>query len=299
MRLFGRAWRIQVGTLLLSRRDAEGQEGLDCSFKITRSLASSHAGQCEITVFNPSREHLRELTQLPRRTTFVSVDAGYVEGQARLFTGNLRLALPKREGADLSVTITAGDGTFARRTARVSLAFAPGTSVDRAASEIATALGVGVGNAALAFRGSRLADGSGAWTDGAALHGRAAEELTRLCEGAGLTWSVQDGQLQVLPLGGALARDAIRLGADSGLVDSPQIVDRRTVKARALLQPGLVPGQRVVIDSTLVRGAVLRITEAVYSGDTAGASWDAELTLKRPPTTLLNRSAPGVTAQNE
>mgnify|MGYP007122145287 CR=1 FL=1 len=98
---------------------------------------------------------------------------------------------------------------------------------------------------------------------------------------------------------GALARDAIRLGADSGLLDAPEIVDRRTVKVRALLQPGLVPGQRVVVDSLLVQGAVLRITEATFSGDTAGASWDAELTLKRPPATLLNRSAPGVTAQNE
>ena len=84
----------------------------------------------------------------------------------------------------------------------------------------------------------------------------------------------------VLHLGGANGRHALRDLLTSVL-------------------PGLVPGQRVVIDSTLVRGAVLRITEAVYSGDTAGASWDAELTLKRPPTTLLNRSAPGVTAQNE
>mgnify|MGYP000054633458 CR=1 FL=1 len=299
MRLFGRAWRIQVGTLVLSRRSADGQEGLDCSFKITRSLASSHAGSCELTVYNPSREHLRELTQLPRRTTFVSVDAGYIEGHSRLFTGNLRLALPKREGSDFSVTITAGDGTFARRTARISQAFAPGTTVDRAATEIAAALGVGVGNAATAFRGSRLSGADGTWADGGSLHGLAAEELTRLCEGAGLTWSVQDGQLQVLPLGGALARDAIRLGADSGLLDAPEIVDRRTTKVRALLQPGLVPGQRVVVDSMLVQGAVLRITEATFSGDTAGASWDAELTLKRPPTTLLNRSAPGVTAQNE
>lgn len=299
MNLFDRAWRIQVGDVLVSQRDREVRTGLDCAFRITRSLAASRAGTCELTIYNPPREMLRELTALPRRTTFVSVDAGYREGASRVFTGDLRLALPAREGADLRVTITAGDGAHARRTARISRAFAPGTSVDQAATALASALGVGVGNAARAFRGTRLARTTGEFTDGAILHGEAAAELTRLCDAAGLIWSVQDGQLLVLPLGGALERTAIRLGADSGLLEAPQIVDRRTIKAKCLIQPGLVPGQRVVIDSLLVREPVQRITEVTLTGETGGNAWEAELTLKRPQPQLLDRSAPGVTAQNE
>ena len=299
MRQFGRAWRIQVGSLLLSQRDERGQTGLDCAFKVTRSLASSRAGTCEITVINPSREHLHELARLPRRTTLVSVDAGYVEGMARIFTGDLRLAVPSREGADLKVTITAWDGQHARRTARISRAFAPGTSVDQAAAALAGALGVGVGNAARAFRGTRLAGATGEFSDGAALHGSAAAELTRLCDAAGLMWSVQDGQLLVLPLGGALERSAVRIAADSGMIESPQIVDRRTTKVKCLIQPGLAPGQRVVVESLILDRPVLRITEVTFTGETAGQPWDAELTLKRPAAPLLDRSAPGVTAQNE
>lgn len=299
MKLFDRAWRIQVGGVLVSERTRTTRAGLDCAFRITRSLAASRAGTCELTIYNPSRDMLRELVALPRRTTPVIVDAGYVEGVARAFTGDLRLALPSREGADLSVSITAGDGIHARRTARISRSFAPGTSVDQAATALASALGVGVGNAARAFRGTRLASTTGEWTDGATLHGEAAAELTRLCDAAGLLWSVQDGQLLVLPLGGALERSAIRLGADSGLLDAPQIVDRRTIKAKCLIQPGLVPGQRVVIDSLLVREPVQRITEVTLTGETGGSAWEAELTLKRPQPQLLDRSAPGVTAQNE
>lgn len=299
MNLFDRAWRIQVGGVLVSQRDRDTRAGLDCAFKITRSLASSRAGTCELTIFNPPREMLRELVSLPRRTTPVSVAAGYRDGASRLFVGDLHLALPAREGTDLSVTITAGDGAHARRAARISRAFAPGTSVDQAAQALAAALGVGVGNAARAFRGTRLASATGEWSDGVILHGGAAEELTRLCDAAGLIWSVQDGQLLVLPLGGALERTAIRLGADSGLLGAPQIVDRRTIKAKCLIQPGLVPGQRVVIDSLLVREPVQRITEVSFTGETGGAAWEAELTLKRPQPQLLDRSAPGVTAQNE
>lgn len=296
MRQFNRAWRVQVGTLLLSERSAQGQTGLDCQFKVTRSLATARAGTCELTVFNLPAALSRELASLPRRTTIVSVDAGYVEGTSRLFTGDLRLATPSREGADLKMVVTAGDGIHARRTARVSHAFAPGTQVAVAAQLLADSMGVGVGNAATAFRGAQFQGGASVFEDGALMRGNAASELTRLCASASMEWSVQDGQLLVLPLGGALARTAIRIGADSGMIDSPQFVDRRTMKVKCLIQPGLVPGQRVVVDSILVDRPVLRITEVTSTGETAGQPWDAELTCKLPRPTLLDRNAPGETA---
>jgi len=296
VRLWDRAWRIQVGTLLLSQRDAQGQTGLACAFKVTKSLATARAGTCSITVYNLPPSLSREIADLPRRSTYVSVDAGYVGGMSRLFTGDLRRATPSREGADWKMEVEAGDGVHARRTARISRAFAPGTSLDGAAEALAAALGVGVGNARTAFAGTRLAGQANAFADGVTLHGTASEELTRLCNGAGLIWSVQEGQLLVLPVGGALDRTAIRLGADSGLVESPTFVDRRTVKAKCLIQPGLVPGQRVVIDSRLVQ-TELRLTEVTFTGETEGAPWEAELTLKRPLGSLLDQSTPGATAE--
>lgn len=296
MNLFGRAWRVQVGTLLLSQRDATTTTGLACSFKITRSLATARAGTCELTVYNLPAALSREIADLPRRSTYVAVDAGYVEGMSRLFTGDLRTAVPSREGTDWKMVVEAGDGIHARRTARVSRAFAPGTSIEGAADALAEALGVGVGNARAAFAGARLAGQTNAFADGATLHGTAAEELTRLCNGAGLIWSIQEGQLLVLPVGGALQRTAIRLGADSGMIESPTIVDRFTAQVKCLIQPGLNPGQRVVVDSRLVQ-AELRISEVTYTGDTEGQAWEAELTLKRPRGPLLDQATPGATAE--
>ncbi|TAK31003.1 MAG: hypothetical protein EPO40_06315 [Myxococcaceae bacterium] len=296
MNLFNRAWRLQVGTLLLSQRDAQGQTGLAAAFKVTKSLATARAGTASITVYNLPPALSREIADLPRRSTFVSIDAGYVGGISRLFTGDLRKATPSREGADWKMEVEAGDGVHARRTARVSRAFAPGTSLDGAADALATALGVGVGNARAAFAGARLAGQASAFADGVTLHGTASEELTRLCNGAGLIWSIQEGQLLVLPIGGTLDRTAIRLAADSGMIESPAFVDRRTVKAKCLIQPGLVPGQRVVVDSRLVQ-AELRVSEVTFAGETEGPSWEAELTLKRPLGALLDQSTPGVTAE--
>lgn len=295
MLLYDRRWRVQVGTLVLSERARADQDGLATTFKITRSLSSTHAGTCEVRVYNLSREHSAELADAPRRTTFVSVDAGYAEGTSRLFTGNLRKAIPSREGTDWIVTVTAGDGEYARRNARVGRAFSAQTNLAAVVRYLAEAMGVGVGNAVEAFRTARMGGGAGVLEDGTILRGMAAGELTRLCDSAGLTWSIQDGLLQVLPAGASLGRTAIRLGPDSGLIDTPSIIDRRTVEAKALIQPGLVPGQQVVLASALV-GGVWRISEVTFNGETDGDRWEAELTLKRPMGNLLDRATPGQTS---
>ena len=204
--------------------------------------------------------------------------------------GDLRKAVVKRDGTDYVTTVTAGDGEHSIRTARVSRSFAPGTPLHAAADALAESLGVGVGNARDAFASAAFATGANVFAEGATLTGNAASELTQLCNAARLTWSVQDGNLQLLPLGGALERTAILLSEDTGMVGAPEIVNRRTITVTALLQPGLVPGQQVVVRSSVesARGTpalsagAWRITEAEYAGDTNGGEWYAKLTCHRP-----------------
>ena len=288
---FRRAWRAQVGTLVVADSSAGTQGALDVGFKIKRTLAA-RAGTLEMEVFNLSPEHRRELVGLPRRRTFVSVDAGYVEGSSRLFTGDLRKAIVARSGPDFIVKVTAGDGEHARRTARVSRAFASGASLASVAQFIADSMEVGVGNAVEALRSATLRGGGGAFAGGTVLRGGAADELTRLCDAARLTWSIQDNCLQLLPIGGSLGRTAILLSPTSGMVESPEIVNRRTITVKALIQPGLVPGQTVVVESAVVSGT-WRITETETSGKTDGTDWYCTMTCTRPRAPLLGERTVG------
>lgn len=283
MNLFRRSWRVQIGTLDVS--------ALDVKFKVKRTLYA-RPGTCELDVFNLTAEHSAEISNLPRRSTFVEVQAGYVEGRSVIFRGDLHKAVPVREGPNWIVRVNAGDGTHAIRTARVSRSFAAGTPLHQAAQHLADAMGVGIGNARTALEGAAFADGSGTFPEGTALYGSAATELSRLTDAAGLTWSIQHGQLLVLPLGGALERTAIRIAPDSGMLDAPEIVDRRTITVKALLQPGLVPGQRIAVDSGVVSG-VWRISEVEYSGDTGpgGNDWTATMTCHRPLAPLVTGPA--------
>lgn len=282
MNLFRRAWRVQVGELVT--------EGLAVKFKIKRGLMA--VGQCELTIYGLNEDHRREVTHAPRRTTFVEVQAGYEGGRSTLFRGDLRKAVPAREGTEWSVTVTAGDGEHAIRTARVSRSFAAGTTLESVVRAIADAMGVGLGNAVTALRGAGLGAVGDTFPEGTLVHGLAATELTRLCASSGRTWSIQDGNMQILHLGGALARDAILLSADTGMLESPKIVNRRTVQVSALIQPGLVPGQQVVLQSQVI-GGTWRISEAEYTGDTHGNDWTVALTMHRPLPPLVGAPVTG------
>ena len=285
--LFGRAWRVQVGSLDVSE--------LAIRFKAKRTLAM-RAGTLDLEIRNLSPEHRREIQTARRFRTFVEVQAGYVGGMSLIFRGDLRKAVPAREGTDWIVKVTAGDGEHALRSARVSRSFAPGTTVQAVVQHIAEAMGVGIGNAVTALRGASLGTAGligDALPEGTVLHGSAAAELTRLCESARKTWSSPEGNLQIPDRGGALSRTAILLSPDTGMVGTPEIVNRRVITVKALLQPGLVPGQQVVVQSdALLSTAPWRITEADYSGDTHGVDWYATLTCHRPRPPLVTGPSP-------
>lgn len=292
--LFRRLWRAQVGELVVADSLAGDSGALDITFKVKKTLGSSHAGTLDLTVFNLNEEHRRELATMPRRTTFVSLDAGYESaGQAsRLFTGDLRKAVVAKDGPTWTVKVTAGSGEHSRRSARVSRSFAPNTSLADVVRHLADAMGVGIGNAREAFVAAQMQGGAQLYGGGSTLHGRAAEELERICTACGLSYSVQDGVLQVIRLGGALDRTAILLSPGSGLVGSPEIVNRRTITVKALIQPGLVPGQRIVVESDVI-GGVWRITEAEYSGSTSAVDWYVTMTCHRPAPPLLGERVAG------
>ncbi len=259
--IFGRRWRVQVGDLEVS--------DLDLTFTLKRTLRT-RPGEAVIKLYNLGTPHRTRL--LSERRPIVQLSAGY-DPPPLLFRGDARKIEVSRDGSDWITTITAGDGEHAIRTARVATAFAPGTLLADAVRSLAASIGLGLAGAA-ALTSARL-------EEGAVVRGQAATELTRLCASAGLSWSVQDGTLQLLAVGRGLSRVALELSPDTGLVESPTKAKGATVKAKALLLPDLVPGRLVSLRSETVTGTY-RIEEVEATGDTRGDDWYADLTL-RPP----------------
>lgn len=270
MRLYARRWRVQVGELVST--------DLDIRFKGKRTSAA-RPGTLELEVYNLSEAHRGEVLAA-RRGTLVELRAGYADACPVVFRGDLRRAVQKRDGVEWITTITAGDGEYAIRTARVARSFAAGVALADVFRALADAMGVGAGNVTEATAAAGLGTVGSIFPAGTTLHGLAADELTRLCRSAGLTWSVQESTLQLLALGRALQRTAVLLSPDTGLIGSPEVGQGRAVKARALLIPDLVPGRLVELQSAIVSGTY-RIHSTELAGETRGADWSVAMDLRR------------------
>lgn len=262
--LYGRALLVTVDDVDLS--------GFDVAFSVTRTI-KPNSNTCEIRVFNLGRALRRELATKAKAGLFVTLAAGYGNRLSQLYRGDLRDAFSVREDTGWVTTISSGDGEQARRNARIRRAFPRGTRVEVVLRALAESLGVGLGNSTRALIGAKkLTHGSSELVSGLVAHGNSAQQLTALLGSVGMEWSVQDGELQILDQGRALANEAIVLTPETGLVGSPEPGHKGTVKAVSRIITGLQPGSRVLIESQEVRG-MFRIERVDCSGDTSQDDW--------------------------
>lgn len=88
--------------------------------------------------------------------------------------------------------------------------------------------------------------------------------------------SVQNSALQILKKGQALQKDAISLGAESGLMSSPEIGSKSEITLRAVLMSEYAPGRLVHIDSASYKGFLL-IEKVRFTGANFSDEWEAEM----------------------
>lgn len=280
--LFRRLARVTIHRLVL--------EGLSIEFEIERSL-KREPNTAEVRIRNLSAQHRAQLQE--QGTVTIKLEAGYVpralsadtqqalqgagvtagDGLALIFAGDLRRAYSAREGADWVTVITSGDGERATRQARVKLSFRPGVRWAQILSDLAKETGLDVGNALTQIEGTALlrAPTSSQIT----VTGTALQQMQSLSQSFGLETSVQDGALQVLPLGAPLAAQAVELSPDTGLIGSPEPASDGGVRFRSLINPDLQPGRRVKLAAAHVSGDY-RLRRIRFNGDTSGGPWYAD-----------------------
>jgi len=267
--LFDRRYRLQV----LDRAITD----LNVRFTVKRSLSSKVANSCEIDVYNLNADSRGALQG--QRDVYVSLDAGYAAGSSTIFRGDLAEAWSTRDGTEWITTITSNDGGTARKTKRIQKTYPAGANIPAMLESIANELGLGLGNlGAVAASAAFLSTGMRTAPAGYTASGSALEQLERLARACGLTFSVQDGQLQFLGFNAASVDAPILLSPATGLVDSPEMGKDKTVKAKALMIPGLWPGRRVELKSRHVSG-LYRIDTTTHKGEFDGTDWGAELEL--------------------
>lgn len=100
------------------------------------------------------------------------------------------------------------------------------------------------------------------------LHGLAKDKLEKLCNKNGLNFSVIDQTINIWPIGLALDQNVIVLEPTTGLIGSPERIEKG-YKVKCQLNPDINPGKLLAVDSAYLSAVVLT-DHLIHRGETTG-----------------------------
>jgi hypothetical protein len=280
-RLFDREVVINAGGLRIASRSLTGtvKPTLRVQFKIVRALKKD-PNTGEIIIYNLNKDNRVRLQEKNIPTT---VEAGYVDNVSQIFGGVLQFGSNVKQGTDWVTTIQTGDGGDIYKKARINTSLKGPTSMGELLNIAGEALGLKPGNLQEKVRDGSLRAELQEIVGGRVLSGSAEKVFSRIAKAMGYGWSIQNGQIQLLGPRETIDNRATVLkvvdGVTTGLIGSPEPGEKGVVKARALLQPDLVPGRKVQIISKEVNG-FFRAEKVIFTGDTWTGDWYSDIEAK-------------------
>ena len=245
---------------------------LRVQFKIEKNTARE-PNRAEVIITNLSD---KSRSAIQKKGALTLIEAGYVNNLFKLFQGDLTFANHTRQGADWITRFEVGDGAKQYRGARINESFGVGTSIEEVLTTTIKKMGIGIGNAIEKVKEGNFRGGLTEYVKGFTASGRAIDVLGQTLDSVGLTYSIQDGQLQVLRAGEVIKGQVPVLRQGAGLIGSPEIGEKGVVKARSLIQGYLLPGVGVRIESKEIQGDY-KIERSVFTGDTWGTDWYVDI----------------------
>lgn len=288
-------WLRKVGLIVSS-----GSSGLDLSsfrirFRVQQWDVTSAPNHTIIRVYNLSDDTAKSVQKEFQRVT---LQAGYEGGSfGVIFDGTLKMARRGRESpTDTYLDILAADADVGRNFSVVNKTLAAGATPKDQMNAVIAAMGLPTGY---------VPDlPAGALSRGKVLFGMARSRMTDIASSSGTTWSVQNGQVVVIPLTGYRPDQAVVLNSNTGMIDKPEQTEDG-IHVKTLINPRVKIGTLVQINNASIQRAFLggdnlffqgrletlpgllpkvtddgfyRVYVAEHYGDTRGTDWYSDLT---------------------
>jgi hypothetical protein len=258
---------IRKASLIVST----GGAGIDLSqfhFRFNVQAADTQSpNNASIRVYNIDPDTVNRIVAKGEFQT-VTLQAGYTQGGAYgiVFQGTLKqFRVGKESNTETYLDLLAADGDIAYNFGVVNQAFAAGSTPQDHVQAAATAMGLPVNPAAplSGFGGIQNVRGK-------VLFGMAKDVLRSTAERLSASWSIQNGQIQVIPFTGYLEGQPVVLSQFTGVVGVPEATDEG-IKIQILLNPNIKIGGRVqiaeaLINQTLFQKGVAPVPYNQYTG---------------------------------
>jgi hypothetical protein len=280
-KIWQRAFDIRIGNICIS--SGMGVT-LDAKFSVEKT-DNREPNKCMLSIYKLSDERSDSIS----RADQVEIIAGYQGFTAVLFVGDIDDVWSDREDGDRVTIIRANDSGRSYRRTQVHRSFGPDTTIVEVLRYVVGEMGIGVGNLSDFEDVSDRDNSPDFFENGFNCSGFAYRVLDNLILSKGLTWSVQDGVLQIQRRNIPLRDSALVINENTGLIGSPtrdlgKQTNRRNqtnmkVNCDVMLIPGLYIGRVVRLESLEITGNY-QIKKVSYTGHLHGREWDASLVLE-------------------
>ena len=284
---------------------------LQVTFSITKT-ADPSADVANIKVFNLSQSSRSKLT----KDSVVLLKVGYEgQGLSTIFTGSISAYSTTLEGANLITTLDCADGYTPFKNTTLNKNFEKGVSVEKVIKYCASQAGIPIGallNTGLSSGQGLYHTYSRGYVAEKALR----DQLVELTKPNGLEFNVQSGYLIVKPIDTDNLEPVVAIDRGNGLVGSPSnasqskkktggkvpdlkkaatvaadtLVDAVTgvepsvavedkdagIAFETLMNPLLVVGRRVLLNSDQYKDVDIRLSKVVHSGQFRGSKWNTK-----------------------
>lgn len=263
----------RIASVTVGEPEGEGVliEGLRINFNVHKTILQD-TNTCKVRIYNLSESTHAKI----KNGDTLILEAGYSEGSGKqvLFVGTVNRTLRRIRPPDIITDIECYDGEKVLTESRVVLSYSAGASALSVLNQVAIIMNIPIRD-------------TGTLTDKEFLHGFSfagfcKDALNKLTAKLELTWSIQNNELQFIPLSGSPPITSVQVSSKTGLLSSPEkldlVIDPNSErvpgwKIVTLLNTQIEPGGYVTIESITANG-VFFVNELRHRGDTHQDFWE-------------------------
>lgn len=247
-----------------------GNNPLKIEFSLQKAdLTSANTGK--VSVWNLNPEHLAILN---RSNCALSLRAGYGNRISLIFAGKVSFASTTIDSADRKTEIEVVDNLITIRNTFVSVNYKGNIGWKTIIDDVAAQIGAVVVYSYNATFGNL--------SNGFSFVGLAKDVLTKACNSCGLSWSIQNGILQIHKSGDTMSRQVHLISVETGMLGIPErvVVEKDDDAGTNLmgwdveyfLNGAININDYVKLESKTVSG-YFRVYSLEHSGDNVSGDW--------------------------
>lgn len=273
MKNFNRQYRLAAGKagtrgFEIGRTDGVEREPLHISFSIQKSeLEPQNTGR--VSVWNLNDAHIAALEE---QDCVIALRAGYGNRLPLIFSGVISHAVTSMDGSDRVTEIECVDNLVEVRDVFVSVSYFGIVSWEKIFDDVANQMGVAI------VYGHNVSFTTVA--NGFSFIGQARNLISKGCSCCGLSWSIQNGVIQIKKPNDTMTQEVFILSPDTGLIDIPERVCETSDSGETMrgwdvtyLLNGAISISDFVKLETKSASGYFRVYSIEITGDNIGDDW--------------------------